>query len=188
MEIVRFTASELCRPVFVPAMSGRRRFLSTAGLLLVALFVCESASAPVAGFDVHLTVSGLSNFRLVDPNGRQLVVANDVITASEIPGVEAGINRVDDVNEDEAGPAYVEVEMRRPLIGVWKLRALVRQRIGATLTAYSEDDSLASLCDCADDVVMRPGRPENWALEIGSREGCGLTLKRRAAVVPSHRR
>jgi hypothetical protein len=90
----------------------------------------------------------LSDFRLVDPAGRQMVVADDAITITDIPGVEAVVNRVDEIDSDEAGPAYVEVQMRRPSTGAWKLRALVPCESGASLTAYAENDSLVQVCDC----------------------------------------
>jgi hypothetical protein len=105
-------------------------------------------------------------------------VVDDDVTTSEIPGVEATVTRVDDVSEESAGPASVEVEMAHPVSGTWRVEISVRQLTGISLTATADADSM---CEAGDGMVLEADGSRAWRLEIGSggrNGGCRLDLKR----------
>jgi len=138
--------------------------------------ICGSPAT--VAFDVHMVAAGAQTFRLTAPNGKRLVVVDDDVTISEIPGVEATLTRVDDVSQDSAGPASVEVEMSHPASGTWRAEMSVQRLAGISLTATAEADSI---CEAGDGMVLEANGSQAWRLEIGSggrNGGCQLNLKR----------
>src|SRR2546425_7212492 len=113
-----------------------------AALLGVWAAAGTCGSPATVAFDVHMVAAGAQTFRLTAPNGKRLVVVDDDVTISEIPGVEATLTRVDDVSQDSAGPASVEVEMSHPASGTWRAEMSVQRLAGISLTATAEAGSI----------------------------------------------
>ena len=149
-----------------------------AALLGVWTAAGTCGSPATVAFDVHMVAAGAQTFRLTCPSGKRLVVVDDDVTTSEIPGVEATVTRVDDVSEDSAGPASVEVEMTHPLSGTWRIEVSVRRPTGMSLTATADTDSV---CEAGDAIYLEANGSQAWRLEIGNggrNGGCRLDLKR----------
>jgi len=151
------------------------------GCLTLALCgIVDSASTkarPEADFDVRAVVSGPDTLRVIAPDGRRLVVVDDDVTVSEIPGVEATVTRVDDVEEEEAGPAGIEIAMAKPTLGVWQVETRVKNRGGVSVTVSAAEDTT---CDVDDGVVLPANASMRWRLTIGTRADgrCKIELRR----------
>ena len=149
-----------------------------AALLGVWAAASTCGSPATVAFDVHMVAAGAQTFRLTCPSGKRLVVVDDDVTISEIPGVEATVERVDDVNEDSAGPPSVVAAMTHPVSGTWRVEVSVRRPTGISLTATADTDSV---CEAGDAIDLEASGSQAWRLEIGSggrNGGCQLDLKR----------
>ena len=136
------------------------------------------APPTTSDFDVLLTASAAGRFCLSSPNGKRLVVVGEDVTVSEIPGVQATVTSVDDVGDDSPGPAGIEVDMTKPLSGLWKIEMTARRRTGVTLVVTAETDSI---CQSGDALLLDANGVQAWRLDIGSgteKGKCPVNLKR----------
>lgn len=152
-------------------------------LLVLCLALCAASGSTARGvrtnvnFDVHSVVTGPDTLLLTAPDGRRLIVVGDNVLVSEIQGVEASVTRVDDVSEEEAGPAGIEISITRPIRGAWLYEAKVRDATSVGISATADNDKA---CDLGDDILLAASSAQSWRLTIGSRHDgrCLLELHR----------
>ena len=125
------------------------------------------------GLDGAVIVGGCRKFELESPQGKRVIICDDVLVKNEVEGATP-----DFVGEPSGPTARLRVDLHEPLAGRW----LVRVRAARARTEVAATGQFDKGIACSDVVTVkgRAGRVYTWELlfRVPVADSCAVRLSR----------